>query len=224
MGEIVDQSKFKAIEADKLVKAAWNYKTDNAELGAKLVENIKRNGQIENIIVRQLETGFYEVVNGNHRLDALKTIGAKRVMCYDLGKVTAQEAYRVAIETNETKFSTDVVKLGGLISEIASGSSVDELIASMPYSAQEMENFIGMASFDFDKYKEEEATEPGADIGSGQHRISFVATAEIKAAWEEWQARCNKLFPKLGSDEAAFLKALAAALDHTEDFAPGEAD
>ena len=63
---------FIEIPTDKLVKADWNYKTEDQEKQEKLKENIKRNGQIENIIIRELETGFFEVVNGNHRLSVLK--------------------------------------------------------------------------------------------------------------------------------------------------------
>lgn len=216
MAEIVDKTKYKAIEIEKLVKADWNYKDENQEMAAKLAENIKRNGQIENILVRLLDTGFYEVVNGNHRLDALKAIGATKVMCYDLGAITAQQAYRIAIETNETKFNTDIVKLAGLVSEIANGTSMEDLVATMPFTTAEVENFIGMASFSFDKYKEGENSESGADASSGSPRISFIASPEVQGAWREWQERCAILHPDVGTDEGQLLKALAAALDYTD--------
>lgn len=219
--KVVDSSRYKMIKADQLVKADWNYKENNEELTAKLVENIKRNGQIENILVRELDTGFYEVVNGNHRVDALKHIEAPHVMCYDLGKITSEQAYRIAIETNETRFATDNVKLSGLIAELAKNTAIEDLLVTMPYNAKEMDNFIGMASFDWDKYENSADNEPGADGGSsGQRRVSFLATPEVQAAWDEWQARCKKLHPSLDSDESTFLKAIAAALDHTEDFIP----
>ena len=50
------------ISIDKLIKADWNYKTEDTAKQEKLKENIKRNGQIENIIIRELDTGFFEVV------------------------------------------------------------------------------------------------------------------------------------------------------------------
>ncbi|TXH14371.1 MAG: hypothetical protein E6R03_09365 [Hyphomicrobiaceae bacterium] len=220
--KVVDASRFKMIKAEQLVKADWNYKENNEELTAKLVENIKRNGQIENILVRELETGFFEVVNGNHRVDALRHIEAPSVMCYDLGKITAEQAYRIAIETNETRFATDNVKLAGLIAELSKNTSAEDLLLTMPYTNDELQNFIGMASFDFKQYEEQGEQEHGADSGAGQPRLSFLATADIKVAWAEWQARCKKLHPKMDSDEAVFYQALAAALDHTEDFVPTE--
>ena len=65
---------FELMEVSKLIKADWNYKTDDEKKLKDLQENFKRNGQVENIIVRELSKGKYEVVNGNHRLDALKNL------------------------------------------------------------------------------------------------------------------------------------------------------
>ena len=52
---------------DALRKAPWNYKTDDPKLAEKLRANMERNGQLENIVVRQMDDESYEVVNGNHR-------------------------------------------------------------------------------------------------------------------------------------------------------------
>jgi ParB-like chromosome segregation protein Spo0J len=65
------ENSFVDIPLDLLVPADWNYKTDDEYRQEKLKNNIKRNGQVENIIVRLLSTGFYEIVNGNHRYQAL---------------------------------------------------------------------------------------------------------------------------------------------------------
>ena len=73
------------IDINELVKADWNYKTDDEFKLKKLQENIKRNGQIENIIIRELDTGFFEIVNGNHRYEALLSLKQEKVMCYNLG-------------------------------------------------------------------------------------------------------------------------------------------
>jgi hypothetical protein len=137
------------VPVDRLVKAVWNYKPDDAEKQAKLEANIKRNGQIENLIVRILETGFLEVANGNHRLDAFVKLGITEAMVYNLGAVSQAHAERVAVETNETRFASDNVKLGKLLKEISLEFPKEELVQTMPYSAEELDNFIKMADFDF---------------------------------------------------------------------------
>ena len=152
--------KYISIPVEKLVKANWNYKEDDEALLAKLVENIKRNGQIENIIVRELDTGFYEVVNGNHRYDALCVIGAKEVVCFNLGKISDAQARRIAVETNETRFGTDNVRLAEVLKEINDEFGLSELAKTMPFDEEEIQHHINLLDFDWEQYE-------GGDAGDG---------------------------------------------------------
>lgn len=131
-----------------LVKASWNYKEEDEYKSSKLQANLKRNGQVENIQVRELETGYYEVVNGNHRLDDSIAIGKEYLIAYDHGKISQAEAKRIAIETNETKFASDHDKLSELIQEIAAEFTEDELKETLPFTEEELEGFMGSFSFD----------------------------------------------------------------------------
>ena len=146
---LVDQEKFQVLPFDKLVKAAWNYKEDNDELKEKLKANLKLNGQVENLLVRELDTGFYEVVNGNHRYDALAELECTEVMCYNLGAITETQAKRIAIETNETRFKSDNIKLAGLIKEIGVEINYKDLALTMPYTEEELRNFDELLNFDW---------------------------------------------------------------------------
>lgn len=124
---------FQSVTIDRLVKADWNYKEDNEVLLEKLVNNIKRNGQIENIIIRELDTGFLEVVNGNHRLDALKVIGAEEVYCFNLGTISESQAKRIAVETNETRFNSNQDNLASILLELVDDFDIDDLLETMPF-------------------------------------------------------------------------------------------
>jgi len=116
----------------KLVKADWNYKKDDQRMMAKLIANMKRNGQIENIIVRELKTGFFEVVNGNHRLDAMISLDVQDVQCFNLGVISPAAAKRIATETNETRFPTDDLRLHELIVEMMDEFSAEDLAGTIP--------------------------------------------------------------------------------------------
>lgn len=137
---------FCEIPIDKLVKAGWNYKENNQELAEKLANNIKRNGQIENIIVRELDTGFYEVVNGNHRLDVLSSIGFDKVFCFNLGNISEVQAKRIAIETNETKFNSKNSELESIMLEIVEDFDIEDIVNTMPFSEEEIDKMIHFAS------------------------------------------------------------------------------
>jgi len=131
------------IKISDLVKASWNYKEDNDFLMDKLVENIRRNGQIENIIVREIGNGKYEVVNGNHRLDALMVLKFDSVYCYNLGEISEIQAKRIAVETNETKFSANDKSLADVINEIVDNFDVKDVLETLPYSEMELDIMLG---------------------------------------------------------------------------------
>jgi hypothetical protein len=163
---------YREIKITNLVKADWNYKKNDEHKKEKLKENIKRNGQIENIIIRPLDTGFYEVVNGNHRFEALKELGMETAICYDLGNISQRAAMRIAIETNETKFDTDQVSLAELIKEIVEEFPIDELELTMPYSDQDLENYIKLTEFDWSQFDKDKVD---IDYKNGQFIVSFIA-------------------------------------------------
>lgn len=135
---------YKIIPIDLLVKADWNYKVDDEATGEKLRNNLKRIGQTENVHVRLLKTGFFEVVNGNHRLDELRTIGIKNVICYDHGTISLAEAKRIAIETNETKFDADDERLKQTITDILDEFGYDNVIDTLPYDEDALNEILSV--------------------------------------------------------------------------------
>jgi len=144
------------IPLSKLTSAPWNYKADNPELAEKLKNNIKRNGQIENIVIRELDTGFYEVVNGNHRLDVLKELKFKEVFAYNMGKITTQSAQRIAIELNESRYEADSIKLAETIREILTEYDIKDLEETTPYSLEDLGEMVKMLDFDWGNYNKGE--------------------------------------------------------------------
>ena len=138
---------FCEIPIDKLVKAGWNYKENNQELAEKLANNIKRNGQIENITVRELDTGFYEVVNGNHRLDVLKELGFETIYSFNLGDISEAQAKRIAVETNETKFSSNTESLSALVKELS--IEFGDIDLTMPFSEEEMNEMLAEVDMEY---------------------------------------------------------------------------
>ena len=184
-----DYLKYKIFPIQLLVKADWNYKEENNFMSDKLKENLKRNGQIENIQVRLLQTGFYEVINGNHRLDEMVDLGRKTVIAYDHGVITKQEAIRKTIESNETKFIANPRILAELMNEIATEFGDADIAFTMPYTEDEIRNLKSMLDLD-----------NGGGGGNGKQ----VSTSSLKekfgispfsvldAASGAWQERKNK--------------------------------
>jgi len=134
--------------------AEWNYKVDDDEMTQKLAANIKRNGQVESILVRDLDDGAFEVVNGNHRLVAFRQLGITQAMCFHLGSFSEVDAKRLAIEVNETGFDPSYPDLAKLIREIAGGDDYTEeslasLTETMPFHFDQLEDFVKLSDVDW---------------------------------------------------------------------------
>lgn len=129
---------FKDIPVHKLVKAEWNYKVDDPSLLQKLKANISKNGLIENLIVRELGGDRFEVVNGNHRLQALIELGFDSAVCCNLGRIDDADAMRIALETNETRFATNEDALKEVLREVGTKYDPALLEETMPWSQEEL--------------------------------------------------------------------------------------
>lgn len=133
---------YKFIPIELLIEADWNYKENDTFLQEQLVNNIKRNGQIATCNVRQLPTGYFEVVDGNHRLKAFLTLGQEFVICYDHGNISNADAKRISIEKNETRFDSDEKKLSAILNELKEVMGTDDLMLTMPFTEIELENLL----------------------------------------------------------------------------------
>lgn len=202
---------FKLIPIELLVKADWNYKVEDAAKSEKLRANIKRNGQAENILVRLLESGFYEIVNGNHRLDEFLELGYTKVMCYDFGRISLHQAQRIAIETNETRFDSDRVKLAQTIDDIAQHFSVEDLAATMTYSEQEIVDMQNMLDFNWDQFHQEQTTtRTNSARERGKKSIEIDVPEETWNLWNQWLAKAKEI--GFESEVQAFEHAIIEAL------------
>mgnify|MGYP003658836459 CR=1 FL=1 len=189
--ETLEQLGYKLMPIKKLVKADWNYKEEEDNKSKKLLNNFKRNGQLENILVRLLDTGYYEVVNGNHRLDVMNTLGYDNVVVMDLGEITQQEAIRKAIETNETKFVSDTIKLAELLGELTEEFGQEEIVNSLPYNADELNNFANMLNFNWEQFEEDGSLLDKGD--SFDKEIKLKVTEETYNVWIRLKEKLAKL-------------------------------
>ena len=183
---------FTDIKTNKLVKAVWNYKEEDPQQTEKLKENFKRNGQVENIQIRELEDGKYEVVNGNHRLDVMNELNIKECHAYNHGKISLEEAQRLAIETNETRFQTNAFKLGELIKDMSGTFAIDEMAKTMPFTSEEMNNMIEVLDFDWNTFENEEPLDLEKE-DKFEHKINFKVSEDTFNRWMELRERMKQI-------------------------------
>ncbi len=183
-----------------IIKAPWNYKEDDEEKMLSLIENIKEDGQLENVIVRELGegeykvvngvetgTGLYEMVNGNHRHDGFSRCEYRSILCYNLGGVSLEKAKLIAVKTNETKFGTNTLLLARVVGDILGKYDFDYVEKQMPYSAAELSGFGDLLNMNWEAFAGEITLEQITDdqkityyvvSPKGYERIKRIAEEE----------------------------------------------
>ena len=196
---------YKDLPLNKLIFAQWNYKGEDPELMERLKANIVANGAVENLVVRSIGQGKYEVVNGNHRLQAYKELNMKTALCYDMGDISDAMAKRMAVELNETRFPSDAKKLASLLNELKEEYGFDELKMTSPLDEESLSHTLSSFSENWgdidasvrEKNGVNEGSEPLAkgkpsptsnvslnNTDPSFAKVDFVLTPEIKAAFE----------------------------------------
>lgn len=174
---------FEDIEIKKLVKANWNYKKEDENLFAKLLHQMKNNGQIENIIIRKLSPDKYEVINGNHRLDVMKILKYKKCHVYNYGDITLSQAKRIAIETNETYFDSDKRKKSEIISQLTKEFEINDMIKTMNYNNDDIIAMQMLANSD------KNATFGEENEDNFKFQIKMNVSKETFERWKQLKSR-----------------------------------
>lgn len=166
-----------------LDKAPWNYKHDDKEAAKKLLEQIRKEGQIINCCVREKRSGRFEIVDGNHRYDIFKILGQGYVFAFDLRRkdgtpITKIEAKRLAPEINETKFKLDPLKFAPLAQELIGHFGLDELTRTMNFTGKELTGFAELTTFNWDQFDQGGSSSP-----SGWTTITLFMPDEAAAVF-----------------------------------------
>jgi hypothetical protein len=156
------------VKLSELHKAGWNYKEDDDELLQKLINNLRENGQVINCLIRETDSGL-EVMDGNHRLDAMKVLEYEDAMCYNFGRITDARAQKIAIQANETRFATDNVRLAKLIENISKEFDMDDLIATLPFEEQELTDLVGLLNVNWESINKK-AEDDDDEEGGGEKK------------------------------------------------------
>jgi ParB/RepB/Spo0J family partition protein len=127
--------KIKRIEISKLRENLWNpNKMDDAKFRA-LVKSISERGFVQPIIVRPVKKGKFEVLDGAHRLRALRELKKKHADCVVLEESGAAAKMRT-LSMNRLRGEFDGLKLADLVGTM--GMSHDEIAAALAFSEREL--------------------------------------------------------------------------------------
>lgn len=189
---------FVDVPVELLAVADWNYKKENKKLQQKLKNNFMLNGQVENLLIRELDTGFFEVINGNHRLIVMRELKMHMAHCYNFGVISDAKAKRIAIETNETKFDTDEEKLSELLKEIEENFDFSDMESTMAFTEAELVRLLEKANIRDTVEDDFDADEAYADIKE-----------PVSKEGDLWLLGDHRLYCGDSTDKAAVLELMS---------------
>jgi len=139
------------VSIEQLSKADWNYKTDGTpEQIQKLAESIRRDQSAGVPAVREISSDQYEVIDGNHRLDALNLLHWSKVSVENFGPISQAEAVVIARRRNYQWFQDDVLKLSTLFRDVVLPEFPLEVLETFMPDSPEMLQSLARLSADFD--------------------------------------------------------------------------
>ena len=123
-----------------------------------LIKSIKHNGQLKNIVVRLLDNGMYEVIDGKVVYEALADLDKDFIWCKVIKRITTLEAKLIYLQLN-FNLREDFVEIAKSVKEICEVVSRYECSKFTRFSANEVADLIKINDFDFERYKKEQISE-----------------------------------------------------------------
>ena len=179
-------NKVETMNIDNLVKAEWNYKTDGTEEQInKLIKSIKYDDSAGILAVRKLNDK-YEVIDGNHRLEALKRIGWQQIQVENFGDIPKSKAIIIARRRNHVWFDDDLKAFSDLIkNDVLPDIDTDTLKDILPDTPDEIDNLVNFGNFDW-----EEPTQKEPKESDGTRTLSIKIDEQVYQMWQDWVKWC----------------------------------
>lgn len=195
------------VAVGRLIPAKWNYKkAGTPETAQKLAASIRRDRSAGVLAVRALGKSL-EVIDGNHRLEAIKLLEWPKVKVENFGKITQAEAVTIAARRNHQWFEDDTVALSALFKNVVLPKfDLETLEEFMPFNKTGLESLVKLCDFNWDAVAQDK-DDHVAD------RLSFPMSDELRAAWEKWlviaEQKIGEGTSKLDAFELAIKTAIA---------------
>ena len=208
----MNETQLVEIDIKDLIPAKWNYKTDGTkEQIEKLCNSIKEDKSAGVVAVREIE-GKFEVIDGNHRLKAIKKLKWKTVPCENFGDITKAKAITIARRRNHKWFEDDLIAYAEIFKDdVLKEFTIDQLEKFMPDTKEDMENLEKLLDFDWDQFQNN-----GEYEDEELKTVKFVVSEEVYENWLNWKDKCEML---LGyeSESKCFEFAIIEALNIPEE-------
>jgi len=146
------------------------------EIRRKLTDHLRESGRYPPIIVRrhpQLH-GQYQILDGHHRVLALRELGYTQAKC-DVWDVDDRQAAMLLLTLNRLHGEDDPAKRGRLIKQLADEVDMKDLERRLPDSADRLRKLMSLAD-------EAPPPAPPPRVDEMLHAVTFFLTGDQRRA------------------------------------------
>lgn len=131
----------------QLQEAPWNANRMDEDMGARLRESLRIFGLVENLVVRPVGRGRYEVLSGNQRLRVLREVAVETAPCAVVHLDDAR-ARLLAQALNNIRGEDDLGLRAELIREVLESVPEAEVLALLPETAESLRALVTLGQQD----------------------------------------------------------------------------
>lgn len=125
-----------------LINPKWNLSEHNKNVEKNLYNAIKLNGQLQTLLVREIDDGNYELLDGYVRYSIFQSLKYQTVECYSLGKINDATAAMITLQMKLNTHEYDVLKVANII----------KLLIDSGISPRALSNVISFSEDDITRY------------------------------------------------------------------------
>lgn len=131
----------------------WGWHLDDRQEIAKLTASLHRHGQIQSLLVRELEDGVYEIVDGRRRFSIMQQMPERFafIWCCDLGKISKADAIKFALSL-QLEAEVDYAKMAQLVKTLEHEDGFSSLPMFTPFTAERFDYFLKLVEFDWSQF------------------------------------------------------------------------
>lgn len=148
------------VKIEDLCPNPWNTNLVAPDNQAKIEASVKRYGMFKPLVCRTLHDGKKEIIGGQHRWEAAKSLGINEVAIVDLGFIDDKQAKEISLIDNARYGTDDSLKLAEILKELGDISDV------APISSKELEEIFTASTIDLDSLDklEEESEDEAKEV------------------------------------------------------------
>ena len=139
------------IPLSKLIEAPWNPNRLDPGMLARLKESISRFSLVQNLVVRPLGDGSYEVLSGNQRLQVLRDHECQRAPCVVV-ELDDARARLLAQTLNRVHGEDDLGLRAAAIQRVLEELGSEEVLSLLPESAESLGSLASLGQEDIADY------------------------------------------------------------------------